>query len=241
MQANNEIGTIQPISKISKIIQKYRREKGSQYPYMHTDASQGPCYLDFHLEKLGVDIVTLDGLKVYGPRGAGLVLKKSNVKISPVLFGGGQEFGLRSGTENLPSIVGLKEALVIADKERKTESKRLEVLRDFCINEILKDFPEATLNGSGEHRLPNNINICFPKVDAEFLVIKLDSLGIATSFSSSCRSKAENATSYVIEELGKDNCASSSLRITLGRFTTKSDLRKLLKSLKEVVSAKTKA
>jgi len=232
MQVNNEVGTIQPISKIAKIIKGYRKENGSQYPYFHTDASQGACYLDFRLESLGVDLLTLDSIKTYGPRGVGVLIKKDCVKASPVLLGGGQEGGLRPGSENLPGLRGFQEALSIACREREFETKRLEKIRDYGIEEIQKVFPKATLNGSRETRLPNNINVCFPGVDAEFLVIKLDNQGVAVSFSSSCRSLTGESSSYVVNELGKKDCATSSIRITLGRFSTKKDIDRLVSELK---------
>ena len=235
MQVNNEIGTIQPISDISRIVKTFRKENKSKYPYIHTDASQAPCYIDFHFERLGVDLLTLDSLKVYGPRGAGRIIKRNEIELEPIILGGGQEKGLRSGTENVFAIAGFAEALLISDSERKHEIERLTKIRDNCIKEILKIFPDVSLNGSASDRIANNINVCFPGVDAEFLVIKLDSRGIAVSFSSSCRSKAENSTSYVISEIGKDDCKGSSLRITLGRFTKNKDIKTFLKELSHVL------
>jgi len=233
MQVNNEIGTIQPISQISKTVKSFREEHNAQYPYMHTDASQAPCYLDFHAGRLGVDMITIDSLKVYGPKGVGLLVKKENVTLSPLMYGGGQEKGLRSGTENVAGIVGLTKALEIAAQEREVEVVKQTEFRDFLISEIQKIYPKATLNGSKEKRVANNVNMCFANIDTEFLVITLDQKGIATSFSSSCRSRAENATSYVVEALGRKECAESSLRITFGRYTDKKELRYFLKILEE--------
>ena len=235
MQVNNEIGTVQPISDISKIVKNFRKDKKSKYPYFHTDAIQAPCYTDFHFERLGVDLLTLDSLKVYGPKGVGLIIKRNEIELEPIILGGGQERGLRSGTENILGIAGFAEALRIADSERRHEVERLIKLRDYCIKEVCKIFPGASLNGSASDRIANNINVCFPGVDTEFLVIKLDSRGIATSFSSSCHSKAEKSTSYVISEIGKEDCKGSSLRVTLGRFTKDKDIKTFLKELSQVL------
>ena len=235
MHVNNEIGTVQPISDISRVVKNFRKENKSKYPYIHTDASQAPCYIDFHFERLGVDLLTLDSLKVYGPKGVGLIIKRDNIELEPIIFGGGHEKSLRSGTENILGIAGFAEALSISNSERKSEVKRLTELRDYCIKEICKIFPDASLNGSASERIANNINVCFPGVDAEFLVIKLDSRGIATSFASSCHNKTENSTSHVISEIGKSDCKGSSLRVTLGRFTKNKDIRILLKELSQVL------
>ena len=233
--ANNEIGTIQPIHDIGRVIKDFRQKNNTIFPYFHTDACQAGLYLPLDVLKLGVDLMTLDGIKIYGPRGSGILYVKSGIDLSPVVFGGGQEGGLRSGTENTESIVGLALALEIAEKMREKESKRLSVIRDYAIQNILGNFPKATLNGSRESRLPNNINICFPGIDAEFTVIQLDVFGISTSYSSSCRTLKEDSSSYVIESLGKKNCSQSSLRFTLGRDSKKSDIEALITALKKIV------
>lgn len=243
--ANNEIGTIQPIQKISGIIKKFRegRKDGMNFPYLLVDASQSVLYEDISVERLGADLLALDGIKMYGPRGSGILMIKHGVNISPIIFGGGQEGGLRSGTENVPATVGLAKALEIASKMRSKESFRLAKLRDYAIAKILKEIPETSLNGDEENRLPNNINICFatPKqsakagIDSEFLVIKLDTLGFAVSAASACHALSLENGSYVIESLGKPECASSSLRITLGRDTQKNHLDKFISALKKSI------
>lgn len=233
--ANNEIGVVQPIRDISRIIKDWRQKNETKFPYFHTDACQAALYLSIDVLKIGVDMMTLDGIKIYGPRGSGILYLKSGVEISPVILGGGQENGFRSGTENTASMAGLSLALNVAEKIKNKESKRLTSLRDYAIHKILKTFPGSTLNGSKNFRLPNNINICFPGLDAEFAVISLDVLGIAVSYSSSCRTLKEDSYSYVIENLGKKDCSSSSLRITLGRETTKKDIDVLVTKLKNNV------
>lgn len=233
MYANNEIGTIQPIKKLSRVVRKFRDNK-KVAPFFHVDASQAPLYLDCALERMGADMLTLDGLKMYGPKGVGVLAHKRYVDLAPVNFGGGQERGLRSGTENIPGIIGFAKALEKAGEMRESESARLSEIRDYAIEKILKEFPEATLNGSREQRLPNNINICFPGIDAEFTVIKLDTLGIACSFASSCKTLSEDSTSYVVSALGGD-CAKSSLRFSMGRDTTKKDIDVLIQKLKQTI------
>ena len=233
--SNNEIGTIQPIRKIKDVIENYKLKiKNSSRPYLLVDASQSVLYENVSLERLQADILVLDGIKMYGPRGAGILVFRHGVQISPISFGGGQESGLRSGTENVASAVGLAKALEIAVKFREKEKSRLTRLRDYTITEILKEIPNSSLNGSLESRLPNNINICIPGTDSEFLVIKLDTLGFAVSSASACHTLSLENGSYVIESLGKPECASSSIRITLGRSTKKSYLDKLIVILKKI-------
>jgi cysteine desulfurase len=235
MYANNEIGTVQPINEIAKSIRDWRKNKDTRLPYFHTDACQAPSYLDMNVLRLGVDLMTVDGIKIYGPRGTGFLYVRSDVIISPVMFGGGQENGLRSGTENVAGIVGLSKALEVVVEDREKESKRLLELWHYAVDNILDLFPTASLNGHHKNRLPNNINFCFEGLDAEFAVIALDVVGISASYSSSCRTLKEDSSSYVISNIGREKCSMSSLRFSMGRGTTISDIDFLLKSLKKVV------
>ncbi|MDD5068841.1 MAG: cysteine desulfurase family protein [Candidatus Pacebacteria bacterium] len=242
MYANNEIGTIQPISEIARVIRNFKKATSDKlpatsYPFFHTDASQAANYLPLKVDSLGVSMMTLDGSKIYGPKGVGVLYKRKEVAMEPILFGGGQEGGIRSGTENVPGIVGMGNAVEICGKIRLREFSRLTVLRDFFIAEILKKFQKSSPNGDLEARLPNNINICFPGLDAEFAVIKLDEVGIACASASACNNLSENPSSYVIGALpGKDGCKGSSLRFTLGRGTTKAELDKVLKILPKILN-----
>ncbi len=243
MYANNEIGTVQALKNIVKAVKGWRDTHGTLFPYVHTDACQASLYLPLNVLKLGVDMMTLDGLKMYGPRSVGMLYVKNGVRINPVMFGGGQEKGLRSGTENVPGIVGFAKALEIAEKMKESEVTRLTSIRDGWISRLLNEFPEAHINGSQSERLPNNINICFPKADAEFLVVSLDVSGIAVSYSSSCRMLSENSSSYVVSALAEnagengreDECSTSSLRLTLGRDTQEKDIERVVASLKKVI------
>ncbi len=221
MYANNEIGTIQPISEIAKII---RHSKSK--PLFHTDACQAANYLDMNVLRLGVDLMTFNASKIYGPKGVGALFVKRGIKISPILFGGGQEKGTRSGTENVAGLKGFAEAMKVAEQMKEKESARLAKLRDFFIQEILSEIPGAILNGSAEKRLPNNVNISIPGTDAEELVIQLDARGISCSTGSACANIGHDGkVSHVIEALGFGReRAASSLRFTLGRDTKKEDL-----------------
>jgi cysteine desulfurase len=240
MYANNEIGTIQSVGAIGRAIKEYREQKDEnevQYPFFHTDASQAPNYLPTHMGQLSADMVTLDGGKVYGPRGIGLLAVRRAVPLHPIIFGGGQERGLRSGTENTAAIVGFAEALAIAEKMRESEGERLVELRDYAEDEIKKKFPDAIIHGQDAPRLPNVINVCLPGLDAEFAVIKLDNLGIMASSASACQSNAEENYSQTVAALPDvgEICKRSSLRFSMGRSTTKKDVDVLLKVLAEIV------
>lgn len=235
MYANNEIGTIQPIKEIGRIIKEYRVKNNATMPYFHTDGCQAGLYLSIDTLKLSLDLLTLDGIKIHGPRGIGILYTRNSVEINPIHFGGGQENGFRSGTENVGAVVGMACALEIAYKMREKESSRLISIRDYAIKEILRLFKGATLNGSEDSRLANNINICFPGLDSEFAVISLDVLGISSSYSSSCLTLKEDSSSYVVGALQKENCTNSSLRFSLGRGSKKSDIDHLIDALKKVV------
>lgn len=247
MHANNEIGTIQPIQKVAHILKSFRLKNTSVYPYLFVDASQSVLFEEVTLDRLGADLLVLDGIKMYGPRGAGILVLRHAVDITPVTTGGGQERGMRPGTENVLGAVGFAEALKIAVGMRKKESERFTNLRDYAIHRILQEIPGSSLNGSNKYRVPNNINICFasPKLnakaglsnfDSEFLVIKLDTMGFAVSAASACQSISMENSSYVIEALGKKECAGSSLRFTLGRSTKKGDIDKLITALKKLLN-----
>lgn len=239
MYANNEIGTIQSVGSIGRAVKEYREQNGNEngYPFFHTDASQTPNYLPMHIGKLCADMVTLDGGKVYGPRGIGLLAVRRSVPLHPIIFGGGQERGLRSGTENVAAIVGFAEALLIAEKMRETEGERLIELREYAEKEIKNKFPEAIIHGEDALRLPNIINVCFPGLDSEFAVVKLDNLGIMMSAASACQSNAEENYSQTVAALPDvgDSCKRSSLRFSMGRSTTKKDVDFLLRTLEKVV------
>lgn len=236
--ANNEIGTINPIQEIAKVIRDKKKEWGRQPnepPFFHTDACQAAGYLELSVEKLGVDLLTINGSKIYGPKGTGILYRKRDLKLEPLIFGGGQESGLRSGTENVAGIVGLAEALKIANTEREKESARLIPLRDKLIQEIQTKISKTSLNGHPTERLPNNVNISILNVEGEAVLLYLDSYGISASTGSACDSSALEP-SHVILGLGKPyEYAHGSIRFSLGQSTTEKDIDYVLESLPKIV------
>jgi len=228
IHASNEIGTIQPIREIGKIC----RGKGV---YFHTDAAQSFGKIPIDVNKMDIDLLSASSHKMYGPKGAALLYVREGVEIEPILHGGGQESGLRSSTANIPAIVGFAEAARICEKEMKREGQRLKTLRDKMIKGILKKIPDSYLNGHPEKRLPNNANFRFDFIEGESMVIQLDSLGISVSTGSAC-SSVKLEPSHVLLATGlKHEQAHGSLRVTLGRWSTKSDVNYFLKVLPPII------
>jgi cysteine desulfurase len=245
MYANNEIGTIEPIEEIAKEIRHFKKFAKSEFPLFHTDACQAINYVSLtNIEKLGVDLMSFNSSKIYGPKGVGFLYKKRNVSLSPLYGGGGQEFGLRSGTENTISIVGASVALEETFKIHEKESERLTALREYAIEKLLALSSvgyEIILNGDQHVRLPNNINISVGGISSELLVIELDARGIFVSAKSACKSDDPDE-SHVIRALRQaqakePNSTDGSIRISLGRFTTKKNIDMLVGALKEILSA----
>ncbi len=241
MYANNEIGTIQPITEISKIIKDFKSRQSSianlQPLLFHTDAVQAFQFLDCNVKELGVDMMTLSAHKIYGPKGIGcLYLRQPLVSI---MSGGGQEFGMRSGTENVPSIVGFSKAVEIRSHLLGPANKQISGLRDYLWRGIKRIRPNVILNGgTGRNFLPNILNVYFPGQEAQDILTRLDLQGVAASSGSACRSRAIEA-SYVITALGyAKERANSSVRFSLGRPTTKKDIDRALAVIKMVVSVK---
>lgn len=236
--ANNEIGSIQPIREIAKEIRHYKKHNGNthEFPLFHTDAAQAMNYLDTdNVDRLGVDMMSFNSTKIYGPKGVAVLYKKRGVELSPLYAGGGQEGGLRSGTENVPAIAGMARALKNTNRIKDLEYSRLTKLRDYTIGEILrlseKSGYKIILNGDIENRLPNNINITVEGISSELLVIELDARGIAVSERSACSADSDQG-SHVIRALRENN--NDSVRITLGRDTKKSDLDYFVASLEKI-------
>jgi len=228
IHGNNEIGTINDIGKIGKIC----REKKI---YFHTDASQSFGKVEIDVEKMKIDLLTASSHKMYGPKGVALLYARNDVLISPLLHGGGQEFGLRSSTVNVAGIVGFAKAVELCVKEMTTEAKRLSKLRDKVIKEILKLVPNSYLNGHSKKRLPNNISIRFDYAEGEAILMLLNEEGIAVSTGSACSSKSLQA-SHVLLACGlKQEQSHGSIRITLGRRTTKKEVDYLLDVLPKII------
>jgi cysteine desulfurase len=240
MHANNEIGTIQPIEQIGveiKKLNKVRHQKNLPQIALHSDACQSGNLLELDVQKLSVDLLTLNSSKVYGPKQVGLLYIKTGTELRSLLYGGGQERGLRSGTENLAGILGFTKALSSAQNNRVKENKRLLTLSSYLHKRIKKEIPGSELNGPalGEDRLTNNLNISFKGLDGEAAVLYLSSYNIAVSTGSAC-SSIKLDPSHVILQLGKTKAdAQSSLRFTLGKWTTKAELDYLMKVLPGLV------
>lgn len=223
MYANNEIGTIQPISEIAKRIARFRK-KNKELPYFHTDAAQAAYFLPCRVADLGVDLMTMSGHKMYGPKGVGVLYVKKNTALTPLVFGSGQEYGKRSGTENVPGIVGIGMACAKAESGKGDMGKQIAGLRDYFIAQVLEKISGASLNGAQENRLPGNANFFFRGTRSQDLLYMLDEEGIAASAGSACQSKALSY-SHVLHALGmNEKDANASIRFSLGKDTTKKDI-----------------
>jgi cysteine desulfurase len=241
MMTNNEIGTVQPVSEIVKIVRRFRkanveaseRTVGSniQYPLIHTDACQAFLYEEIDMSKLGVDMLTLDAHKVYGPRGVGMLYVRRGVELSPIIHGGGQEKGLRSGTENIPGIVGFAKALEIARESREQECLRVANLQSIFIEGLKSTGVGIQVNCESAPRSPHIVNVCIPGIDAEFFVLQLDVQGIACSTKSSCLHDEDE--SYVLKAVGVSS--KNSVRFSFGRMTKKADILKVLKVIRKIL------
>jgi cysteine desulfurase len=238
MQANNEIGTIQPLALISKLLNEIkakRRKIGNKMPlYFHTDASQAPNYLHVLVNTLGVDLMSLNAGKIYGPKETGALYVKTGTQLEPLIKGGGQERGYRSGTPNVANIVGFAAALKEADAMRDKESCRLYELQKEAVSMLRKKLPEASVNGGLDARLPNNLHITIPGVDNERLMMELDEAGFMVAVGSAC-SASTDEPSHVLKAIGlSDRQAQSSLRITMGRKTSSGTISALITKLAEL-------
>jgi len=239
MMANNEIGTIQPIADLAKLVARVRQDRAARNIspplYLHTDAVQAAGYLDLHVARLGVDLLTISGSKIYGPKGTGALYVRHTTRLSPLQFGGGQERGRRSGTENVPGIIGLARAMRLVADLRDAESHRLTPLRDRLVRELPKRIPGALLNGDIKRRLPNNVNFSFPRAEGEGLVLYLERQGILASTGSAC-STGSLDPSHVLGAIGRSRAdAASSLRLTFGRQTTEAVVERVIEVLPGIV------
>jgi cysteine desulfurase len=240
MYANNEIGTIQPLTKIKQLIlsvREERRKSGNQLPlYFHSDACQAANYLSLNASGLGLDLITLNGGKIYGPKQSGVLFIHRSVKLEPQILGGGQERGIRSGTENVAAIIGFCEALRITSGMKQAESKRLEDLREYFIKQLESSGLKYSINGSHKNRLPNNLNLSFDGQDNEMMLYKLDQNGVMCSTGSAC-SAQKDTISPTLLAIGLDEPqALSSLRFSMGRKTTKKQIDFTVKILQKILS-----
>ncbi|MCW3979997.1 MAG: aminotransferase class V-fold PLP-dependent enzyme [Candidatus Bathyarchaeota archaeon] len=226
--ASGEIGTVEPLKEISEIVH-------SHDAYLHVDATAAMGQLDIDVQSQNIDLLTMSSNDMYGPKGMGGLYIKGGTRIEPLIFGGGQERGLRSGTENLPGIVGFGKAAELAKKEMDMENDRLSKLRDRFISSVLKSIPYSFLNGHPSKRLPNNVALRFSFIEGESMLLNLDMAGIAASSGSACTAKTLEP-SHVLRALGlKHEEAHGSLLFTLGRNNTQEDVEYVTGLLPDIV------
>lgn len=242
--ANNELGVIQPLHDIALIIKKERENRlteGNKTPiYLHCDASQGAGLIDINVARLGVDMLTLNAGKIYGPKQVGLLWVSSHVKLYPQILGGGQERGLRSGTENVAGVVGFSKAIKLAQDHRRFEFERLEKLRDDLQKNLTNTFKQAIVSGSQKYRLPSYLHISFPGLDGERLIFLLEDKGVMVASGSACAAN-KGTRSHVLTAIGlTPDVADGSIRITLGHLSNDDNIKKATKILIDVISSEYK-
>lgn len=229
MTANNEIGTIQPLREIGRIVKRSRA-------FFHTDAVQAYGQIPIFIKDWGIDLLSASSHKFYGPKGAGFLYLRDGIKLPSFLHGGKQERGMRAGTENVPAIVGMGRAAVLAMETMEERRSREAKLRDYMIHRIEQEIPYCHLNGPRSHRLPNNVNMSFAFVDGETIVIMLDMEGICASAGSACTA-GQSVASHVIDSLGLSaDIARGTLRFTLGTRTTKEEIDETVDALKKILA-----
>lgn len=228
MTANNEIGTVSPVTEIGAVC----REKGVLF---HTDAVQAAGALPLDVHAMNVDLLSLSAHKFHGPKGTGVLYVRQGTRLEPLITGGSQERSLRAGTENVPGIVGAGKAIEIATACREENNKRIRELRDLLIRLVLERVPEAQLNGHPEKRLPNNCNFSFAGIESEALLLRLDLAGIAASGGSACTSGSMEP-SHVLQAIGlEEEMSRGSIRLTIGRETTLEEIKTTAQILPEIV------
>lgn len=242
MLINNELGTIQPIKEISEILNKLRksrRDAGNETPlYFHTDAAQAPSFLDLHVSRLGVDLASINGSKIYGPKQSGALYVRAGVDLQPLIVGGGQEFGLRSGTENIAATAGFTRALELAQAGRHDEAVRISGFRQKFEEGLRAISDKIIINGSGKHRAPHITSVTFAGTDNERMMMELDELGIMAATGSAC-SASSDEPSHVLAAIGlSDEQARSTLRFSFGRQTTENEIESAIKALTKLLTDK---
>lgn len=235
VMVSNEIGVISPVKEMAEIIRAHERATDTSV-YFHVDASHGLVFVPVKASDLGADLITIDGQKIYGPKGVGVLAHKTRVPLRPIMHGGSQENGLRPGTLPTPLIVGLGEAVSIAEQERNEVTSPVTALRDHFIEAIESAIPAASLNGSRKYRVANNINFSFPGISGELLALTLDQMGLMASTRSACVAGVAPG-SKIVQALGKgDDSAVTSVRFTLGKNTTTEDINAAVAMVIEAVT-----
>jgi len=227
--ASNEVGSVQPIEEISKITNEHNI-------LFHTDAVPSESVIPIDVQKLPIDLISLSSNEIYGHRGVGALYLKKGVRVNPIIIGGGQEKGLRSGSENIPGIVGFGKAAEIMDREMDIEAKRFTVMRDKLIKNVLETIPKSYLNGHPTNRLPHNAHFRFDYIEGESLILSLKEHNIAAATGSACSSKTLEPSHTLISMGLLHEEAHGSLLVSLGRTTKESDIDKLIDELPEIVN-----
>ncbi|MDZ7744715.1 MAG: cysteine desulfurase family protein [Candidatus Saccharibacteria bacterium] len=240
MYANNEIGTIQPLRQVAQVVEEERARRYNQKDglpiYLHTDACQAGNYLNLHVHGLGVDLLTLNAGKIYGPKQTGLLYARTGIQLVPLIDGGGQENGRRSGTESPANIAGFAAALDLVQGDKQAESKRTLELQSLFFDLLKRKIPQAVINGTKKQRLPNNVHITIPGTDNERIMMELDQRGVMCAVGSACSASKEEP-SHVLRAIGlSESQAQASLRFTMGRQTKESDIKKTVDMLSKLVS-----
>lgn len=236
MAVNNEIGVIQPLGEISAVIKQYAKDQGVSKPIFHTDAAQAVGKIHIDVDAMGIDAMSISGHKIYGPKGVGAayVRRRPRVRLEPLIHGGGQERGLRSGTVAAPIVAGLGEAARIAQEEMDADHAHIKALSDRLINGVNAQVSHVVRNGDADHGYPGCVNLSFAYVEGESLLMALKD--VALSSGSACTS-ASLEPSYVLRALGAtDDMAHSSLRFGIGRFTTEAEIDLVVKRIVQVVT-----
>jgi cysteine desulfurase len=238
MQVNSQIGTIQPIAEIGEFCAQEKQRHNSMYPVFHTDAVQGVNFLDCVVDTLHVDLLTLSAHKIYGPKGVGVLYRRKGVPLAPIVEGGGQEMGMRSGTEHVAGIVGMGKAIeMVQSTERQEENKKMAELQRMLIASIQQNIPDVHITGSLERRIPNNVHVRIAGVSSYALVVVLDQQGVAGSAGSACSEKTQEV-SHVLRAMGMSvKEAEGALRLTLGIHTSKEDIRRTAEILQDTVAS----
>lgn len=235
---NSEIGVVQPIAAISDMLIEINRERNTQGHasiVFHCDASQGAGLHDLHVSRLGIDMMTLNAGKIYGPKQVGLLWAKSGLVLRPFMYGGGQENGVRSGTENVPGIIGFAKALEIAEKSRQKEVKRLSKLRDAFVSQLRASIPDVVVNAEQKKRLPHIVNVSFPGIDAERILFRLEAKGILVATGAACAANKQTA-SHVLQAIGLDESSiAGSLRFSFGVSTHQQQLTHVVNAMTDAL------
>lgn len=227
---NNEIGTIQNLKDISNIIADIRKKRPpkSSNLWLHTDASQAPGIVDINVGRIGIDMMTLNGAKIYGPKQTAILWARSEINLSPIIYGGGQERSLRSGTENVSGIIGFSKALELSEKRRHSEAKRFHEFREFAKKTLQKQFPDCIISGHPKHVASHILHVSFPELDAERLVFACETKGVLIATGAACAA-SQMKSSHVLSAIGLDKSeVRGSIRLSFGRMLNQESLEEAL-------------